>query len=145
MGSGMRAQSTPGAMRTTAPISGGCTSTNLSRWGADAKASPSAVTASLGVDCMTIIVSCGPLKTLPRAASSLLLAVAIVSTCTAAQPQDAKLASAIRHSVEQHQPQAVELLQRVVDINSGTMNFDGVRKVSDVFRREFEALGFKTE
>ena len=31
-----------------------------------------------------------------------------------------------------------------MNINSGTMNFAGVRKVGDVLRAEFDALGFKT-
>ncbi len=40
--------------------------------------------------------------------------------------------------------QSMALLQEVVDINSGTMNFTGVRQVGDVFRRELDDLGFKT-
>jgi len=32
-----------------------------------------------------------------------------------------------------------------VNINSGTMNFDGVRKVGDVFKAELDALGFSTK
>jgi len=35
------------------------------------------------------------------------------------------------------------LLEKLVNINSGTFNLDGVRKVSGVLRPEFEALGFK--
>jgi glutamate carboxypeptidase len=38
--------------------------------------------------------------------------------------------------------QALALLERVVNINSGSMNFAGVRAVGDVFRGELEALGF---
>ena len=38
--------------------------------------------------------------------------------------------------------QALALLERVVNINSGSMNFAGVRAVGDVFRAELEALGF---
>ena len=41
-------------------------------------------------------------------------------------------------------PQALALLEQVVNINSGSQNFDGVRKVGDVFRKEFDTLGFKT-
>ncbi len=37
------------------------------------------------------------------------------------------------------------LLERVVNINSGTMNFSGVREVGGVFRAELDALGFATE
>ena len=39
---------------------------------------------------------------------------------------------------------ALALLQRIVDINSGTMNFAGVRRVGDVLRAELDSLGFMT-
>ena len=39
---------------------------------------------------------------------------------------------------------ALDLLEKAVNINSGTHNFPGVRAVGALFRREFEALGFKT-
>lgn len=45
--------------------------------------------------------------------------------------------------VEAHQDEALALLQRTVDINSGTMNFSGVRRVGAVFRGELEGLGFE--
>src|SRR5688572_26510906 len=35
---------------------------------------------------------------------------------------------------------AETLLERVVNINSGTMNLAGVRRVGDVFKAEFDAL-----
>ena len=38
----------------------------------------------------------------------------------------------------------VALLERLVNINSGTMNLAGVVKVKDVLQPEFDALGFKT-
>lgn len=40
---------------------------------------------------------------------------------------------------------ALALVERVVNINSGTMNFAGVQEVGKVFRAEFDGLGFKTE
>src|SRR5512145_1820317 len=40
--------------------------------------------------------------------------------------------------------EAEALLERVVNINSGTMNLAGVRRVGDVFAAEFKALGFRT-
>jgi len=44
------------------------------------------------------------------------------------------------------QSEAMEaLLERTVNINSGTMNFDGVREVGRVMRAEYDALGFETE
>ncbi len=39
--------------------------------------------------------------------------------------------------------EAVTLLRKVVNINSGTMNFEGVKQVGEVFMKEFEALGFR--
>ena len=39
----------------------------------------------------------------------------------------------------------IALLERAVNINSGTQNFEGVRQVGALFRAEFDALGFKTE
>ena len=41
-------------------------------------------------------------------------------------------------------PAALALLETAVNINSGTQNFAGVRAVGDLFRKEFDALGFKT-
>lgn len=40
---------------------------------------------------------------------------------------------------------AIDLLERAVNINSGSMNFDGVREVGVLFRQAFDALGFETE
>lgn len=39
---------------------------------------------------------------------------------------------------------AIQLLEKVVNINSGTMNHEGVKKVGDIFQAEFEALGLDT-
>jgi len=47
--------------------------------------------------------------------------------------------------VTAHNAEALTLLERVVNINSGTQNFAGVREVGRIFRAEFDALGFKTE
>lgn len=46
--------------------------------------------------------------------------------------------------VRQEQAESVRLLERVVNINSGTMNFAGVRAVADVFEPRLKALGFQT-
>ena len=47
--------------------------------------------------------------------------------------------------VDAHNSEALALLERVVNINSGTQNFDGVREVGRVFQAELDALGFRTE
>lgn len=50
----------------------------------------------------------------------------------------------IRSSVEQHREAQVGFLERVVNINSGTLNVEGVRKVGEVFRAALDSLGFET-
>ena len=50
----------------------------------------------------------------------------------------------IAAAVDERNAQALALLERVVNINSGTQNFEGVREVGRVFRAEFDALGFTT-
>ena len=47
-------------------------------------------------------------------------------------------------AVDRHNDAGLALLERVVNINSGTMNLAGVRKVGDLFRAELDALGFAT-
>jgi glutamate carboxypeptidase len=46
--------------------------------------------------------------------------------------------------VKAHAPQALDLLRQSVLINSGTMNTRGVRDVGQLFRRQFDELGFST-
>lgn len=43
-----------------------------------------------------------------------------------------------------HNADALALLERIVNVNSGTMNFAGVRQVGDVLRARFDSLGFRT-
>ncbi|MGW8393888.1 M20/M25/M40 family metallo-hydrolase [Pseudoduganella sp. HUAS MS19] len=47
--------------------------------------------------------------------------------------------------VKANSGQALALLEKTVNINSGTMNHKGVREVGKVFRAEFDQLGFKTQ
>jgi glutamate carboxypeptidase len=47
--------------------------------------------------------------------------------------------------VKKDHDRALSLLRETVEINSGTMNLDGVRKVGAVFDRELSQLGFKTD
>ncbi len=47
--------------------------------------------------------------------------------------------------VKAHSGEALALLERAVNINSGTMNHAGVRAVGQLFRDQFEQLGFKTQ
>ncbi|WP_026933312.1 M20/M25/M40 family metallo-hydrolase [Christiangramia echinicola] len=50
----------------------------------------------------------------------------------------------IVQSVDQHEKEALELLEKAVNINSGTMNFEGVQEVGRLFKSELDKLGFET-
>jgi glutamate carboxypeptidase len=45
--------------------------------------------------------------------------------------------------IQAQEPGSIALLEEIVNVNSGTMNFAGVRRVADLLRPRFEALGFK--
>ena len=47
--------------------------------------------------------------------------------------------------VDANNDAALKTLEQVVNINSGTQNFAGVREVGKIFQQEFDALGFKTQ
>ena len=47
--------------------------------------------------------------------------------------------------IDAHMLQAIELLKESVNINSGTLNMEGVKKVGALFAKEFEKAGFATE
>ena len=53
--------------------------------------------------------------------------------------------SAIVEAVDARAEAAIALLQRLVDVNSGTMNLEGVREVGRLLRAELDGLGFETE
>jgi glutamate carboxypeptidase len=54
------------------------------------------------------------------------------------------IAHAQLSETEQRTPAALELLEKSVRINSGTLNPEGVRAVGEIYRAELDALGFKT-
>jgi glutamate carboxypeptidase len=69
----------------------------------------------------------------------LLFATALVLL---AQPTSTALQQSIVASVKADQQNSAALLKTLVNINSGTLNPSGVRKVADVLRPRFEELGF---
>jgi len=78
-----------------------------------------------------------------RLTRRLLVAALLVAAPLSAQdlpPVERELVAA----VEERLDDALALLERVVEINSGTMNFEGVRRVGEVFAAELEDLGFET-
>ena len=50
----------------------------------------------------------------------------------------------LQRSVEKMTPQTVSLLEKMVNINSGTLNLKGVKKAGKLVQRELRTLGFKT-
>jgi glutamate carboxypeptidase len=50
----------------------------------------------------------------------------------------------ICNAVDERTASAITLLKDAVNINSGTMNFEGVRKVGELFMEELKNLGFET-
>jgi glutamate carboxypeptidase len=51
---------------------------------------------------------------------------------------------AVVRAVDSHNAAALALLVRLVNINSGTHNFEGVRHVGEIFAAEYDSLGFST-
>ncbi len=72
-----------------------------------------------------------------------LLAVTLLAPAVALAQLDATERQLASH-VDAHVGEALALLEKSVDINSGTMNFDGVREVGKLFAAELERLGFET-
>src|SRR5205823_143063 len=64
--------------------------------------------------------------------------------CAQSTPTLTSVERTITAAVDSHNADALSLLERLVNINSGTLNFAGVRQVGDVLRAQFDALGFKT-
>ena len=74
---------------------------------------------------------------------SALLGVILAATSSAfaqLSPPEQKLADAVKA----RSPAAMSLLEKAVNINSGTLNQGGVREVGKLFRAELDALGFNT-
>lgn len=47
-------------------------------------------------------------------------------------------------TVEQNHQKAIDFLEKIVNINSGTMNHEGVKEVGMVFKEQFESINFET-
>ena len=88
---------------------------------------------------------------MPRLARPALLTATVAALVAAAAVPAAAQTSALSaperaavQSVDRHNAATLALLERLVDINSGTMNFRGVRAVADVLRAQYDSLGFTT-
>jgi glutamate carboxypeptidase len=80
---------------------------------------------------------CAPLRTA-------IFVLVVLSVSRLSGQQLSKQETAIVHAVDEEAPAAVALLEKIVDINSGTFNPDGVVQVGKVLEGEFQALGFTT-
>ena len=67
--------------------------------------------------------------------------ILLINTSISAQSKKEKL---LLSSIDSRTQNAIALLKKVVNINSGTMNFDGVRKVGNFFSDELKSIGFDT-
>lgn len=73
-----------------------------------------------------------------------LLVAACAGSVSAGSPLRGPEGRALRW-VDAHVEEEIAFIQRVVDINSGTMNTEGVRTVGAIYEKEFKALGMETE
>jgi glutamate carboxypeptidase len=73
------------------------------------------------------------------------LVVAAVCSMGMAQKPTSAIESAMVKAVDAETPAAIGLLEKLVNINSGTMNLAGVVAVKDVVAPQVEALGFKVQ
>jgi glutamate carboxypeptidase len=81
-----------------------------------------------------------------RRVAGILATVGIAAACphVAAAQQLAPAERGLARYVDAHAHEAVALLERVVNINSGTMNLAGVRDVGRIFQAQYDSLGFTT-
>jgi len=70
-------------------------------------------------------------------------ALALITTTAAADGLDAA-ERRMAASVDRNVLAALAFLERAVNVNSGTLNFEGVRETGRMFRSEWDALGFET-
>jgi glutamate carboxypeptidase len=66
------------------------------------------------------------------------------ATKIASAPKLSPVEQKLRDYVRAHQSEQVDLLEKAVNINSGTLNLRGVREVGSLFEKEFAAVGLDT-
>ncbi len=75
----------------------------------------------------------------------LLCFVFVIGFCQKGFSQLSLTEKQIVNAVDEHTAESIDLLTKAVNINSGTMNFEGVQEVGELFKKELDQLGFKTE
>ncbi|MDF2156793.1 M20/M25/M40 family metallo-hydrolase [Algoriphagus sp. CAU 1675] len=76
---------------------------------------------------------------------TLLLILAVAPLFTFAQQKLNKDEKKLIELIDKNYQETVSLLEEVININSGSLNLEGVREVGRVFEREFQKIGFQTE
>ncbi len=75
----------------------------------------------------------------------IIASIFLFSVCIHLYAQVSKIEKKLSARVDANNQAALKLLEEVVNINSGSMNFDGVRKVGEVLKARLDALGFETK
>ncbi len=76
--------------------------------------------------------------------SKLLTLVLLLSVVSVSAQKLTRKEKKILKTIEVNNKEAIQFLKAVVNINSGTMNHEGVKKVGKVFGKAFEDIGFKS-
>jgi glutamate carboxypeptidase len=76
---------------------------------------------------------------------SLTIATSFLCAISYTSVADTATEKKITQYIDQSLEQSKTTLEKTVNINSGTMNFDGVKKVGTIYRSEFDAMGFDTQ
>lgn len=74
-----------------------------------------------------------------------LLALCLIPSLLFAQQNQTEDEQKLTRLIDQNYQETLTLLEEVININSGSLNSEGVRQVSRVFEREFQKIGFETE
>jgi len=84
------------------------------------------------------------LRFMPGALPLLLVPTLLICPPSGLGQQLSEEETRIVRYLEAHEEDAISLLERVVNINSGTMNQEGVRAVGAIFREKLDEIGFQT-
>src|ERR1044071_7916898 len=89
------------------------------------------------------------MKSVSNAIGRRSFACLMLFACASAIPialnaQSSKVEKKIVAAVDFYRAENLRLWEDAVNINSGSMNFEGVRKVGELYKPKFEALGFTT-
>ena len=81
----------------------------------------------------------------PSLVFSLLLFSLTATVAHASNQENREIEQKIAATIETNFPRALETLEQVVNINSGTMNFEGVQEVGAIFSEQLKELGFDVQ